>query len=162
VSRIAQGQDAGHRHPAGMADAEPPCVHATRGGGLGCAAAQAYLRRRPRGAVNDDIGESNARAESGSERLQHRLLCGETACQAFDSVRPVANFIKLVLDEATGNQRIARILDPSPEPSDIDQIYTMSDDIHVDHYSFNVRAAGLGQRETRRCTSGLKLGSATT
>jgi hypothetical protein len=89
--------------------------------------------------MNDHIRERHARPETGAERLQDRLLGGEPASQALNSIRPVANLIELSLDKAARDQRVAPILDPAPQLSDFHQIDAMSDDVHEGSRSLAVQ-----------------------
>ena len=135
MSLRPQCENARHRHVAGMADAEPPSSHSQRRGGSRRAARESDLRRRARCAVDHYIGESNPRPEAGAERLQHGLLRSKPTRQALGPVDPIADFIQLGLHEATWNQRVARILYPPPYLSDVNQVDTVSDNVHKSRFS---------------------------
>ncbi|HEX6958940.1 MAG TPA: hypothetical protein VF194_13225, partial [Ferrovibrio sp.] len=82
-----------------------------------------------RGPMNRHIGERHPRAESCAERLQHRFLGREATSQALDPIDPVTDFIKFCLYEAAGNQRIARIVNPSLQLRDNHQINAVTYDV---------------------------------
>ena len=130
MSLIAQGQDTGHCHPPGMADAEAPSGHAARRRSLRGAADQLHLRRRTKHTMNNDVGEGYASAKTSAKRLQHRLFGGEPASEVIDAIGSVASLVKLSLDEAARDQWVARILDPTPKFGDVHQIDPMPDDVH--------------------------------
>ncbi len=79
--------------------------------------------------MNSHIGKCHARPESCTERLKHRFLRGEAPGQALYPVNPVTDFIEFGLYEAAWEQRIARVVDPSLQFSDIHQIDTVAYDI---------------------------------
>lgn len=131
MSLQPQCENARHRQTAGMADAEPPSGHSQGLGGLGRAAAELDLRCSARRAVDHHIGERDARAKARAERLEHRLLGGEPPGQALDTIGAIANFLKFGLHEAARNQRIARIFDPAPQLSNLNEVDSMPDYIHA-------------------------------
>jgi hypothetical protein len=131
VSLRPQCEYARHRQAAGMADAEPPSGHPQGLGGLGRASDELDFRCGARRAVDHDIGERDARAEASAERLEHRLLGGEPPGQALDAIGAVADFLKFPLHEAARNQRIARIFDPAPQLSNLNEVDSMPDYIHA-------------------------------
>jgi hypothetical protein len=137
VSLRAQGQNARHRQPAGMADAEPPSCHPKRRGGLRGTAGEPDFRRSTGRAVDYHICERDARAEARAERLEHRLLGGEPPCQTLDPIGPIADLIKFGLHETARNQWVARIFDPAPHLGDVDQINAVSDDVHKTRLSLS-------------------------
>ena len=127
----AQREYACHRQAAGMADAQPPCGHPQRCGRLRRAAVESDLRGRAGRAVDHHIGERHSGAEPRAERLQHRLLGGEPACQALHPIGAIADLVKFSLNEATRNERVARILNPASHLGDVNQVDAMSDYIHA-------------------------------
>ena len=114
-----------------MADAEPPGSYPQRRCGLFRAAGELDFRGRARRAVDHHIGERNSCTKPRAERLQHRLLSGEPPRQALDPIRPIADLVELDLNEATRNERVARILNPASHLGDVNQVDAMSDYIHA-------------------------------
>lgn len=114
-----------------MADAQPPFDDAKCNGDLCGTTREPDLRRRTRHAMDDHVGESDARSEPCTQRFQNSLLRSEPAGQALDPVGAVADFIDLLLREAARNQRIARIVDPTPNLDDVHQIDPVPDNVHT-------------------------------
>ncbi len=129
MSLRSQRENARHRQTAGMADAKPPDSYPQRGRRLCCAAGELDFRGRARRAVDHHIGERDSCAKSRAERLEHCLLGGEPPRQSLDPIGPIADLVKFDLNEATRNERVARILDPAPHLGDVNQVNAMSDDV---------------------------------
>ena len=81
------------------------------------------------------IGESNPGPEAGADRLQDSLLGGKPTRQALDPVNTISDFIHLGLHEATRNQRVTRVLDPSSHLCDLHKIDAVSHNVHKTHLS---------------------------
>jgi hypothetical protein len=119
-----------------MADAEPPGGHPQQRSGLRRAADELDLRHRARRAVDYHIRERNPVPEARAERLEHSLLGGEPPGQALDPIGPMADLVELDLDEATRNERVARIFNPAPNLGDLYEVNAVSDDVHKTRLSF--------------------------
>ena len=125
-----QGENARHGQSGGMGNAESPTSHSQRRSGLRGAAVESDFRCFARRAVDHHIGECNAGAKARAERLKHGLLGGKPPCQALDPIGTIANLVEFGLHETARDQRVARILDPAPNLGDVDQINSMSDNVH--------------------------------
>lgn len=120
-----------HGHRASVADAQLPCSNPTFGGCFFSAARKSHLRRRTRGATDDNVGERHASPKPCSHSFQDCFLRGKPAGQALNPTGPVAYLVEFFLNEAARDQRIARILYPASHFGDIDQVNPMSDDVHI-------------------------------
>jgi len=118
-----------------VADAELPSGDAAFDCGFCGSAGKPDLRRRPCGAIDNNISERHAVTEPCSQRLQNGFLRGKPAGQALDPVGSVADLVEFLLSETARGQWIARILDPAPDLGDIDQIDPVSDEVHIHRQS---------------------------
>lgn len=143
MSLLPQRESARHRHPSGVGDAKPPSSYPQRRCGIRCTAGQPDFRRRARRPVDHYIRECNPGAEPRAERLQDRLLGGETPGQALNPIGPISNLVKFGLDETAWNQRVARIVDPSPQLGDDYQVNAMSDHVQRNGHSLYPRQQSL-------------------
>lgn len=131
MSARTQRESTRHGHSAGVADAEQPCGHPQHRGSLRRAASDPHGWRRAGRAVYHDIGECDARAKSRAKRLEHCLLGCEPSGQTFDPIGGITDLVEFGLNETAWYQRITGVLDPAPQLSDLNHIYSMSDDIHA-------------------------------
>ncbi len=90
-----------------------------RGCRFRCAAGKVHFWRRARRTVDHYICECDPGTEPAAERFEHRLFGGEPARQSFDPIGPIADLVELGLNEATRNERVARILNPAPHLGDV-------------------------------------------
>lgn len=130
MSLRPQRENARYCQAAVMADAEPPGSYPQRRRCLRRAAGELDFRGRARRAVDHHISERNSRAEPRAKRLEHSLFGGEPPRQVLDPIYPIAALVEFGLNEATRNQRVARILDPAPDLGDVNQVNAVSDDVH--------------------------------
>lgn len=159
MRRAADCDGARHRHYACVADAQPPFDDAKFNGDPCGATPEPDLRRCTRRAMDDHIGERDAGSEPCTQCFQDSLLRGEPAGKALDPVGAVADFIELLLREAPRNQRIARIVDPTPHLADVHQIDPVPDNVHINRRFPPDRAlitviSHAPRRATTRCPSG--------
>lgn len=131
MSAGAQRESTRHSHSASVADAEQPCGHSQRRGGIRRSAGELHIRWRAGSSVNHNIGKCDSRTKSCAECLEHRLFGGEPPSQAFDPIGRISDLFKFGWDETAWYQGIARVFDPPAQFGDFDQIDSMPDDIHA-------------------------------
>lgn len=126
-----QSENARHRQATCVADTEPPVGHSQ---GVCCLCGtpdELDLGSSPWRTVDHHISERDARTEAGSKCFEYGLLCGEPPRQSLDSIRAVTDFLQFALREATRNQRIAWIFDPALQFSNLNEVDSVPDYIHV-------------------------------
>ena len=65
-----------------------------------------------------------------AERFEHRLFSGEPSCQSFRPIASIADLFEFGLNEATWDERVARIFNPAPHLGDVYQVDAMSENVH--------------------------------
>jgi len=158
VRRAADRNGARHGYCAGVANAQSPFGNAKFYGDPRSATCEPDLRWRTRSAMNDHVGEGDARSEPCPQRFQDCLLRSEATDQALDPVGPLADVIEFLLREAAPNQRIARIVDPAPHRLYVHHIDPVPDNVHIHRRSSrgcaSVAISHVFRRATARYPSG--------
>lgn len=114
-----------------MTGAEQPAYDTEHSSCLGRSAVKLNGRRARRQCQDINIRKADFSAKACSERLQHRLLGGETPGEAMQSIWSVASGSSFVLGKAPCKEVTRWIVRQTPHLFNVYQIDPVPNDIHV-------------------------------